>query len=123
MRSLLVLGRKRIARITSIRCPEAPHIHSKAQIHAEQSKLMMRCMRCPAEYMQGLYAHGTKNMQKYALDMQQPTRQPGKACHAKAGRRGRYLRRVMDMRRAVTGGTQCCATSAPFPFNTKQEPA
>ena len=34
-----------------------------------------------------------------------------------------YLRRVMDMRRALTGGTQCCATSAPLPFSTRQEPA
>ena len=34
-----------------------------------------------------------------------------------------YLRRVMDMRRALTGGTQCCATSAPFPFSTRHEPA
>ena len=36
---------------------------------------------------------------------------------------GSYLRRVMDMRRAPTGGTQCCATSAPLPFSTRQEPA
>ena len=33
------------------------------------------------------------------------------------------LRSVMDMRRAVTGGTQCLATSAPAPFSTRQEPA
>lgn len=47
----------------------------------------------------------------------------GCACapHACKGRGN--LRRVMDMRRAVTGGTQCCATSAPFPFSTRQDPA
>lgn len=30
---------------------------------------------------------------------------------------------VMDMRRCLTGGTQCLATSAPFPFSTRHEPA
>lgn len=32
-------------------------------------------------------------------------------------------RSVMDMRLRFTGGTQCCATSAPFPLSTRQEPA
>ena len=34
-----------------------------------------------------------------------------------------HLRSVMDMRRRLTGGTQCIAASAPLPFNTRQDPA
>ena len=34
-----------------------------------------------------------------------------------------HLRSVMDMRRRLTGGTQCIATSAPLPFSTRQDPA
>lgn len=36
---------------------------------------------------------------------------------------GTHFLRVMDILRALTGGTQCIATSAPLPFNTRHDPA
>ena len=35
---------------------------------------------------------------------------------------GAMQRSVMDMRGSLTGGMQCCAASAPFPFSTSTEP-
>ena len=34
----------------------------------------------------------------------------------------RILRKVIDTRSPLTAGTQCFATSAPLPFNTRTEP-